>query len=277
MAGRLSGKVALVTGSTRGIGAGTAKMFAAEGAKVVITGRTASDGEKVVGAIRQAGGEASFMPLDISSEESVSACIAGAMDVHGALSILVNNATPNDLITGAGSVGGTFADRIEGSVTEMTTDSWRKITAHGIDGLFWMLKYGIKAMLQSGGGSIVNISSIASIQGIAGFDAYVAGKGAMNALTRSVAVTYAPQIRCNAILVGGVATEGGATLTADPKLAEAYEMKQLTGWLGKPEHIAHMATFLASDESAYVTGQLIPVDGGATVPGLTWMVRKLYG
>lgn len=277
MAGRLSGKVALVTGSTRGIGAGTAKMFAAEGARVVVTGRTAEDGAKVVEAIRRAGGEARFVPLDISYEESIQACIAKAVEIYGALSILVNNATPNDLITGAGSAGGNFADRIEGSVTELTTENWRKITSHGIDGLFWMLKYGIKAMQGSGGGSIVNISSIASIQGIAGFDAYVAGKGAMNALTRSVAVTYAPQIRCNAILVGGVATEGGATLTPDPKLAEAYEMKQLTGWLGQPEHIAHVATFLASDESAYVTGQLIPVDGGATVPGLTWMVRKLYG
>jgi NAD(P)-dependent dehydrogenase (short-subunit alcohol dehydrogenase family) len=277
MTGRLSGKVALVTGSTRGIGAGTAKMFAAEGAKVVVTGRTAADGAKVVDAIRRAGGEASFVPLDISSEESVQACVDRTMAIYGALAILVNNATPNDLITGAGSAGGTFADRIEGSVTELTTENWRKITAHGIDGLFWMLKYGIKAMQQSGGGSIVNISSIASIQGLAGFDAYCAGKGAMNALTRTVAVTYAPQIRCNAILVGGVATEGGTTLTADPKLAEAYEMKQLTGWLGKPEHIAHAATFLASDEAAYLTGQLIPVDGGASVPGLTWMVRRLYG
>jgi NAD(P)-dependent dehydrogenase (short-subunit alcohol dehydrogenase family) len=260
---RLRNKVALVTGSTRGLGRAIAEVFAAEGARVVVTGRTVSDGKNVVDNIQSNGGTAEFVPLDLASEDSVKAAMDKAVECFGSLDILVNNAAPTEFITGSAS--GELADKVDNIVTEISTEDWRKITIPSIDGLFWCLKYSIPKMQQAGAGSIVNISSTASIRSTSGMDAYTASKGAMNALTASIAFNYRPLIRCNCLVAGLFATEGLAPLLADPVLDAAFKEVVLTPRIGDPLDIAYAATFLASDESAYITGQLLPVDGGIGV------------
>lgn len=257
---RLQNKVALVTGSTRGLGRAIATMFGAEGAKVAVTGRTVEDGKKVVDDIRRAGGTAEFIRLDQADEQSVKDAMEKVVSLFGQLNVLVNNAAPTEFITG--STTGNLADKVDDIVTKISTENWRKVTIPSIDGLFWCLKYSIPKMQAVGGGSIINISSTASIRSTSGMDAYTASKGAMNALTASVAFNYRPTIRCNTLVAGLFATEGLAPLLADPVLDAAFKSVVLTPRIGDPRDIAYAATFLASDESAYITGQLIPVDGG---------------
>ena len=260
---RLKDKVALVTGSTRGLGRAIATMFGEQGAKVAVTGRTAADGTKVVKAIRDAGGIAEFIRLDLADEQSVKDAMDKVVSVFGKLDVLVNNAAPTEFITGSST--GNLVDKADNVVTEISTENWRKITLPSIDGLFWCLKYSIPKMQATGAGSIINISSTASIRSTSGMDAYTASKGAMNALTASIAFNYRPTIRCNCLVAGLFATEGLAPLLADPVLNAAFKEVVLTPRIGDPRDIAYAATFLASEESAYITGQLIPVDGGIGV------------
>lgn len=246
---RLEGKVAVVTGSTRGIGRSIAQMFAREGAKVAITGRTVPRGEKVVNIIREAGGDAEFFPLDVTQEDSVRATMDGVADRFGRLDILVNNAAPTVEV-------GTNIKRL----VDNTTDEWNLIILSALTGnVFWSCKYGIPHLVKAGGGSIVNISSGQSVMGTGGFAAYGAAKGAMNALTRTIAVEEAPRnIRCNAIVVGRVLSPGDAGHGVAPG--------HLTR-LGEADDIAYTATFLASDEAAFITGSLLTADGGFTING----------
>jgi NAD(P)-dependent dehydrogenase (short-subunit alcohol dehydrogenase family) len=261
---RLDNKVALVTGGTRGLGRAISIALAANGAKVAVTGRTKEDGVKVAQAIKDAGGDAEFVHLDLSDEESVKGAVAETVDRFGKLNVLINNAAPTEFITG--SVAGDLGQKADDTVTEITTENWRKITIPSIDGLMWTLKYSIPRMLAAGGGSIVNISSTASIQGAGGLDAYTASKGAMNALTRSTAVNYQPHIRSNCLVAGAFRTEGLAPVLANPAIEKAFNDLVLTPAIGVPEDIAMVAVFFASDESSYITGQIVPVDGGITVP-----------
>jgi NAD(P)-dependent dehydrogenase (short-subunit alcohol dehydrogenase family) len=138
------------------------------------------------------------------------------------------------------------------------------MTTVSIDGLMWTLKYAIPHMLEVGG-SIINISSTASIQGAGGLDAYTASKGAMNALTRSTAVNYKPTVRCNCLVAGPFRTAGLAPLLANPVFEKAFNDTVLTPTIGKPEDIAMAVVFFASDESRFITGQVLPVDGGIAV------------
>jgi NAD(P)-dependent dehydrogenase (short-subunit alcohol dehydrogenase family) len=262
--GRLDDKVAFVTGGTRGLGEAISRALAAEGAKVAVTGRTEADGQKVAQSIRDAGGVAEFISLDLSNEEWVEGAIAQTIETFGKLNVLVNNAAPTEFITG--SVAGDLAQKADGTVTEITTENWRKITIPSIDGLMWTLKYAIPHMLAAGGGSIVNISSTASIQGAGGLDAYTASKGAMNALTRSTAVNYQPTVRCNCLVAGPFRTDGLAPLLANPVFEKAFNDVVLTPAIGRPQDIAMAAVFFASDESSFITGQVLPVDGGIAVP-----------
>jgi NAD(P)-dependent dehydrogenase (short-subunit alcohol dehydrogenase family) len=261
--GRLDDKVALVTGSTRGLGEAIATMFAAEGAKVAVTGRSVDDGKRVAQTIKDQGGVAEFVLLDLSDEDSVKSAADQTAALFGKLDVLVNNAAPTEFVSGAGSELG---QKTDDAVTELTTLNWHKITVPAFDGLFWMLKYSIPHLLAAGGGSIVNISSTASIRGVAGLDAYTACKGAMNALSRAVAVNYQPYVRCNTLIAGAFATAAIAPMLAIPKFAEAFEATVLTPMVGTPKHMAYAAVFFASDESAYITGQELPVDGGVAVP-----------
>jgi NAD(P)-dependent dehydrogenase (short-subunit alcohol dehydrogenase family) len=238
--------------------------FGAEGASVAVTGRTESDGERVAKTVREAGGRAEFVRLDLSSEASVQEAIGRTVAEFGKLDVIVNNAAPTEYISGAGS--GDLANKIDNMVTAMTTEDWRKITTPAIDGLFWTLKYGIPCLQAAGGGSIINISSTASIMGAGGLDGYTASKGAMNALTRSTAVNYQPHIRSNALIAGPYATESLQPFLAIPEVAAVINGSVLAERVGDPDMLATVAVFFASDESKYITGQLLPVDGGYSVP-----------
>jgi len=244
---RLSGKVALVSGSTRGIGRSIAQMFAAEGAKVAVTGRTVERGQKVVDLIRSEGGDAEFFTLDVTREESVSGVIDAVVDRFGFLTTLVNNAAPT-VEVGAGIK----------PLVDVTTDEWNLIFLSALTGnVFWACKYGIPHLAAAGGGSIINISSGQSVVGMGGFAAYGAAKAALNSLTRTIAVEEAPRnIRCNTILVGRVVAKGDAGAGITPG--------HLTR-LGTPNDIAYAATYLAADEAAFVTGSMLTADGGFTI------------
>lgn len=264
---RLEGKIALITGSTRGIGEQLAYGFAKEGAKVAVTGRKVEDGLRVVDTIRKGGGVAEFIPIDLTNEQSVADCVAKTVSHFGGLTVLINNAAPTDHVTGA-TTGhdGKMSDKADTDVANLTTEQWRKIMTAGLDGLFWVLKYSVPAMQQSGGGSIVNISSIASIQGVGGTDAYTVTKGGMNSLTRAVAVNYAKDnIRCNCLVAGAFATPAAAPLLNDPVMKQAFLDTMLAKDVAPPSAMVGPAVFFASDESWYITGQLLPVDGGLTV------------
>ena len=257
----MAGKVALVTGSTRGIGRAIATRFAAEGAAVVVTGRTEDAGREVEQEIRDGGGQATYVRTDLANEDDVIAAVRAAVDTYGKLTTLVNNAAPTELM-GPG--------RLDRRVTELENDAWDSIMLVALKAVVWACKHAIPAMATAArehgdGAAIVNISSAASMLGTPGLDTYTAAKGALNTLTRSMAVEYAADgIRSNCIVAGMVLTsEGAFEMMEDPVIGGATRAMHLTR-LGLPEDIANAALFLASDEAAFVTGAVIPVDGGVT-------------
>lgn len=254
--GRLEGKVALVTGSTKGIGRGIARVFAREGARVVLAGRTADLGKRVEAEILAEGGQAVFVKTDIGIEADVVRAVETAVERYGSLTTLVNNAAATHLV-GLPERGDRLLDEIENRVMQesLQTNVW---------GLFWCCKYAIHQMRRQGGGSIINISSGVAVKGAPQMDAYTASKGAMNALTRSLAVGYAKQkVRVNAISTGFI--ESGES--TDEQLRVPGQRDWLTQIIplpcfGVPEDIAFGCVYLASDESRYVTGAVLPIDGG---------------
>lgn len=252
---RLAGKVAFITGGGRGIGRATAERFAEEGAKVVIAEIDATSGAAAAESARARGknfgGDAHFVHCDIREKAMVEAAFAETIRRYGKLDILHNNAggsTPQD-----------------GPVTDVSEDEfWRAITLD-VFGTFLCSKLGIPHMIKSGGGSIINMSSIVAVMALPGRDCYTAAKGAISALTRSMAVEYAAhKIRVNAIAPGVVLTERVKKLLEGSKDIEKLAATHLLG-LGLPIHMADMAVYLASDESAITTGQILSVDSGATV------------
>jgi NAD(P)-dependent dehydrogenase (short-subunit alcohol dehydrogenase family) len=248
---RLDGKVALVSGSTRGIGRTIAEMFAREGAKVAVTGRTVDRGEKVVANIRSAGGEAEFFRLDITDEDSVRDVIDGTVKRFGKLDTLINNAAPTDVVSTTVK-----------PLTDYTTEEWETIFRGTLTGnVFWACKYAIPHIAAAGGGSIVNISSAQALIGLTGFSAYGAAKGGINALTPILAVEAAPlNIRVNTIVVGRVISHRKDTGVG---VGQGGHLTRL----GIPEDIGYCAMWLASDESPFVTGSLVTADGGFTING----------
>jgi NAD(P)-dependent dehydrogenase (short-subunit alcohol dehydrogenase family) len=252
---RLAGKVAFITGGGGGIGRATAERFAEEGAKVVIaeidetTGAAAAQAARARG--KNFGGDAHFIPCDVRERTQVEAAFAETIRRYGRLDILHNNAggsTPQD-----------------GPVTEVAEEEfWRAITLD-LFGTFLCSKLGIPHLIEAGGGSIINMSSIVALRALPGRDCYTAAKGAVASLTRSMAVEYAPhKIRVNAIAPGVVLSERVKKLMQNAKDIEKLAATHLLG-LGLPIHIADMAVYLASDESAITTGQVLSVDSGATI------------
>ena len=253
MAGRMEGKVALISGSTRGIGRSMAEYFASEGAKVAVTGRTVEKGEKVVAAIEAAGGEAKFFPLDIFSESSVHETIEAVVSHFGALTTLVNNAAPT-----------TEVSTTVKELNQLTTDEWNTILSGTLTGnVFWASKYAWPHLAEAEGASITNISSGQSMVGISGFGAYSAAKGGVNSVTRVLAVEGAKYgIRCNNIAVGRVVAGRG-----DSGVGIGEKTGGRLTRLGNPMDIAYAAAWLASDEGAFVTGEMIVIDGGFAING----------
>jgi NAD(P)-dependent dehydrogenase (short-subunit alcohol dehydrogenase family) len=247
---RLLGKVALISGSTRGIGRTMAEMFAKEGAKVVVTGRTVDRGEKVVAGIRAAGGDAEFVALDVTKEDSVIGAVAATVARFGKLDTLVNNAAPTDAVSTSVK-----------PLTEYTTAEWDRIILGTLTGnVFWPSKYAISHIAAAGGGSIINISSGQSVVGLSGFSAYAAAKGAINSLSRTLAVEVAAQnITVNTIVVGRVIAHSRDT-------GVGVGPGHLTR-LGIPSDIGYAAIWLASEEARFVTGSMITADGGFTING----------
>jgi NAD(P)-dependent dehydrogenase (short-subunit alcohol dehydrogenase family) len=244
---RLQGKVALITGAGRGIGRAAALLFAAEGAKVGVAELAAEDGRATVEAIEQAGGQALLVVTDVSNPEQVERAVRKTVRAFGGLHVLYNNA------------GG--ATSRDGKVTEMALDEfWRTI---GVDlfGTFLGCRFAIPVMVEGGGGSIINTTSIRALIGTAGADAYTAAKGGVLALTKALALQWAPQnIRVNAIAPGVVLSERVRNLLRDD---DPLKKKSILG-VSEPEDVAPMALYLASDESRRVTGAILPMDSGAS-------------
>jgi 3(or 17)beta-hydroxysteroid dehydrogenase len=252
MAGRVEGKVAIVTGGASGIGAETARRLAALGAQVTLTDVNEAGG---VAVAKEIGGAAAFIDHDVSDEDQWRRVLEDVRRRHGRLDVLVNN---------AGIV-------VAATIEDTTLEQWRLIHAVNAEGVFLGCKHAIPAMRASGGGSIVNISSLASLRGTPIYAAYSASKGAVRSLTKTVAVHCREKgdaIRCNSIHPGGVSTpmvhglmKGGAGIDLAGEGGDAIAQQM---GLGLPEDIANLVVYLASDESRYVNGAEIAIDGGAS-------------
>ncbi len=268
---RLNGKTAIVTGSTKGIGVQIAARFAAEGAKVLVTGRSRAAGKDVVERINKDGGTAHFVAGDISRPEDVRAVVEACVETFGGLDILVNNAAPVDLM-----------GKVERPLCDITMDGFDSMLRVGLYGAVAGTQAALPEMLRAGAGAIVNISSIAGVQGVSGVPAYSCAKGALQAFTRQVAVDYGKQgIRSNCIVVGPIAHVGiaGAFLE-HPVVKAAFEKVMLTkdSRMGEADDVAEAAVFLASDGARFVNGALLPVDGGmtclATLPNVGELIAQ---
>ncbi len=245
---RLQDKVALITGAATGIGRAIAQRFAAEGACVVIGDVNRVGGEAVADGLLALGQRARFVELDVTKEDSVSAAVAAVTQHFGRLDVLVNNAG-----------GSTAHDR---SVVEVDLQEFWRAIQIDLFGMFLCCRHAIPAMAAGGGGSIVNMGSIAAQRGLVGRDAYTAAKGGVTALSRSIAVEFAAQrVRSNLIAPGAVLSERMERfIRDDPRVRDAVS-RHLLG-LPRPEEVAALALFLASDESAHMTGAEIALDGG---------------
>ncbi len=250
--GRLEDKVALITGSGAGIGRASAGLFAAEGARVAILEINEDSGAGAEHEIRDAGGEACFIHTDVTEPESVIAAVASTIERYGKLDVLYNNAG-----------GSTLQDA---AVTEAADEEFWRVIKLDLWGTFLVCKHGIPALIENGGGSVINTSSNLAVMGLHGRDCYTAAKGGVASITRSMAVEYAPHnIRVNAVAPAATRTERVVKLAeANEAIDSMVQRGQLLGWC-EPIDIAYMALYLASDESASTTGQVIPVDSGATI------------
>lgn len=247
---RLQGKVALITGGSVGIGEAVARLFAREGAAVVITGRRKEALDKVVEGIQREGGKALAVAGSVADAQHARAAVEQTMRAFGKLHVLVNNA-------GLGAFGKPFHEEDD--------STWDELLDVNLTGVFRMTKAAVPEMLKAGGASIINVSSIASLVGIPLTAAYSATKGAMDALTRCLAIDYARQgIRCNSVNPGLVDTPMASGLIGNPELLSQVLTNYPLGRVGKPEEVASLILYLASDESSWVTGAIYPIDGGMT-------------
>ncbi len=255
--GRLDGKVALITGAASGMGKVAATLFAREGASVVVADVTDEAGAATVQEIEATGAGAFYVHADVSKAADAEAMIAAAADRFGGLHVLYNNA-------------GIFpAD--DGSVIDTPEATWDRVMAINLKGVFFGCRFGIPAMLESGGGSIINVASFVALVGAAAPQiAYTASKGGVLAMTREIAVEFARKgIRANALCPGPIETPLLQELLSDPVRRERRLVHIPIGRFGQAHEIANAALFLASDESSLVTGSTFVVDGGITAAYIT--------
>ena len=250
MAGRLAGKVAIVSGGARGQGAAEARLFAREGASVVFGDILDEEGMKVEAEIRELGGEATYTHLDVTVSEDWSRVVALAQTKYGRLNVLVNN---------AGITLGTKG------IEETTEEQWDLMMDVNVKGVFMGTKHALPAMRQAGGGSIINISSTAGLVGIGRTAAYTASKGAMRLFTKATAIQHAKDgVRCNSVHPGPVNTPFLEETLNDPEALARRIARVPLGRLAEADDIAYGVLFLASDESSFMTGSELVIDGGTT-------------
>ncbi|HLK86456.1 MAG TPA: glucose 1-dehydrogenase [Candidatus Binataceae bacterium] len=248
MADQLKGKVALITGGGSGIGRATAMLFAREGAKVLVADYNADGGERVARAIKEAGGEAIFHAADVSNPKDVEAMVAKTVATFGRLDCAFNNA----------GIEGEFSP-----TSECTLENWQRVIAINLSGVFYCMKYEIPEMLKTGGGTIVNTSSICGLAGIANTSAYTAAKHGVAGLTKTAALEFSSKgIRVNAVCPGFIRTPMVARVMDRGSFDEkAVIQTHPINRLGQPEEIAATVLWLSSDASSFVSGVPMPVDG----------------
>jgi NAD(P)-dependent dehydrogenase (short-subunit alcohol dehydrogenase family) len=254
MPGTLTSKVALVTGGASGIGRATALTFAREGAKLIIADMNEDGGQQTVHIIKENGGDATFVQVDVSQATAVEAMISKTMETYGRLDCAHNNAG----ISGAG-IGGEH----RALTAEYPEERWHQVIAINLTGVWLCMKYEILQMLTQGGGTIVNTASAAGLVGLPAASAYVASKHGVVGLTKTAALEYAQHgIRVNCVCPGYIRTPMTAQGTSDPALLERILAREPIGRVGEPEEIAEAVVWLCSDAASFVTGHTMTVDGG---------------
>ncbi len=244
----LDGKVAIVTGGASGIGQSTALLYAQNGASVIVSDIDDARGRETARQIEQAGGKAAYVRADVSRPEECERLVQATLDQYSRLDIAFNNA----------GIGGESH-----SVADYSVAGWEKVIAINLSGVFYCMKYEIPVMLKTGGGAIVNMSSILGQVGFANAPAYVAAKHGVIGLTQTAAVEYTQSgIRVNSVGPGFISTPMIAGLEQDPQLNNLLISLHPIGRLGKPEEVAELVVWLSSDKASFITGAYYPVEGG---------------
>ena len=248
-AGSLAGRVALVTGGSRGIGAAVCRRLAGAGATVVVNYVSQPQAaEALVAELRAAGGNAEAVAADVSDDAAAKGLVEGVVERHGRLDVVVNNA-------------GVLKDAL---LLTMRPEQWRRVHAVVSDGVFHVTRHALVPMWKANAGSIVNVASVSAVRGGAGQSNYAAAKGAVLSFTRAVALEVAERgLRVNAVLPGFIETDMTASVMR--RYGEKIRARIPQGRAGKPEDVAGLVLFLASDDAAYITGQGFAVDGGLSV------------
>ena len=247
---QFAGKVVLVTGGNAGIGRATARQFAKLGARVVVSGRRETEGHALVAEIEELGGKAIFVKTDVSKESDVKAMVERTLATFGRLDCAFNNAGIEQALT---------------PLPDQTEETYDQIMDVNVKGVWLSLKHEIPAMLQNGGGAIVNNSSVAGLIGFATAPIYAASKHAVAGLTKSVALEYAKQnVRVNAVAPGAIETRMFRDFATAPEVRQMLESAHPIGRIGRPEEIASTVIWLCSNDASFVTGQIFPIDGGYT-------------
>lgn len=249
MAGRLAGKIALVTGGSSGIGRATALIFAREGAKVVVADVNIEGSQETVRQIQAAGGEAIFIKTDVSQAVEVETMVKKTVETYGRLDCAFNNAGIEGVLK---------------PTSDYDIDTWDRVLSINLKGVWLCMKYEIQQMLSQGGGAIVNTASAAGLVAVSGMSAYVAAKHGVVGLTKTAALEYAKAgIRVNAVCPGGVDTPMvQRVFSKNPQFAEAAASAEPVGRLAQPAEIGEAVVWLCSEAASFVTGHPMAVDGG---------------